>query len=162
MEFQVTNRVFTVKAFLPDDLDKIICETYTPPSPKFRAGILRGCPGTVLIYPNGSAIVQKCKTDELLEETIHNCVIMTGILLMEPRLVNMTGCTKLGRRLDLGRLNLETPHSVYEPELHAGLLFYIDNVSVICYHTGTLMWAGCKSEEQFAHVVNVLMCKFNK
>lgn len=160
MKCEVSNRVYVADAFPTDLLSTTRAKGYTPPSLKFRAGILRTKKGTVLIYPNGRAVINKCRSSKDLRKTVRYCFLTIGIGLSSYRLVNVVGYGKLNQRLNLYDLAKATPKSIYEPELHCGLLFYVGKVSVIVYHTGVIIFCGCKSKAEFRYIEGHLSRKF--
>jgi TATA-box binding protein (TBP) (component of TFIID and TFIIIB) len=156
----VTNQVYVATCFPAGGLEDIkvpkngICR-YSPPW-RIRAGILRTGKGTLLLYPNGSVVINKCKSFDDVDETILQCFDATGILITEPELVNVVGCIKLNRKVCLETIFPLVPKAVLEPDLHCGLLFYLGNVSVIVYHTGTIIFAGCRTMENFNYVAETI------
>ena len=157
---KVSNRVYVAEAYPTDLLAELRAPGYRPPTLKFRAGILRTGKGTVLIYPNGKAVVNGCKRPGSVRKVATRCFLTLGISLAKPRLVNIVSYAKLGRKINLAKLHLETPKSIYEPELHCGLLFYIARVSVIVYHTGVLLICGAKSYSEHRYIAKYLARKF--
>lgn len=160
--FRITNRVYTADAYPADCLAVIKGPGYTPPTKRFRAGILRTRKGTVLIYPNGRAIINKCKTKKDVCKTIILCANTIGIMLDNSKLVNIAGSGDLGRHLCLNDLHRSIAFSVFEPELHPGLLFYVDRVSVIVYRTGIVMFVGNRSRAQYNYTTRFIMHALNK
>ena len=78
---------------------------------------------------------------------------MTDLLLSEIKLSHCSGSFKIGK-VDLNYLREKIPHSIYEPELHPGLMFKIDNVSIIIQHTGVVLMCGLKHELHMTDVVS--------
>ena len=149
----VTNQVYTASAYPNPPLYELYGPNYTPPG-SFRAGILRTSKGTLLLFGNGKVVINKCKSIDDASDTAWECLEATGLLITDIKLVNICGCVKLGKRVKLETLHVTGGY--YEPELHHGYLFYVGKVSVIVYHTGTVMFCGCKSQEEFDYVSLVI------
>jgi len=155
----VTNRVFSATIFPKpsyQELHNIEHKHYREPTRGFCAGILRNCPGTILLFATGKAVINKCKTVDDAERSIYKCAMRTNLLLSDLKLVNVVGTMKFNCKFKTDTLVKTIPGAIFEPELHCGLLFYVNSVSVIVYHTGTVMFAGSKSDEEFEHVANVI------
>ena len=157
---KVSNRVYVAEAYPTDLLAELRAPGYTPPTPKFRAGILRTGKGTVLLYANGKAVVNGCKRSTWIRHTVTRCFLTLGISLATPRLVNIVAYAKTGHPVNLANLHRAIPKSIYEPELHCGLLFYVARVSVIVYHTGVVLICGSKSYSELKYVAKHLGRKF--
>lgn len=130
--------------------------TYQPPRRRFPGGTLRIKDGTFLLFTSGNVVINGCIGLPNLE----TCEQLLGIKLEEPRIRNVCGYLKLGA-IKLSEMVLLIPGSEYEPELHPGLMFKQGTVSVIAYHTGTVMYCGCKSithcmevEESLTKIIN--------
>jgi len=119
--------------------------SYKPPS-KFSGAILKLPGGTFLLFSSGKVVIQGVKTEpDLLEFSL-----ATDIFLTNSTLSHCSGCLKVGT------LNLQDVSqrigALYEPELHPGIIFHIDNVSIIVQHTGVIFFCGCRTVSQATEV----------
>lgn len=160
--FRVTNRVYvgTVNQSIP--LDQLSHPYYKEPSKKFPAGVFKTNYGTALLYKTGKMVINGCSSARRLRKMIKITSKLIRAKINEIKLVNVVGCAWTNRHLNIYRLYSLIPKALYEPELHPGLIFYIENVSVIAYHTGVMMFAGCKSNEQYNSTVVKLRELINK
>ena len=132
---------------------------YTPPKKmgRFPGASLKLTGATFLLFKNGKVVINGTKTqpDEL------EFALETGLNLTNIKLSHCSGYMKVGE-LNLPQLKLKIKNSIYEPELHPGLHFKLDRVSVIAYTTGTIMICGIRNDEHLydikCEVLN-LICK---
>ena len=167
MKFRVTNRVFTAHCGGPinlygEPLTSSSC--YKPPGRRFPGARLKFNSGTVLVFRNGKLVINGCGTDGRLLETILEFEALTGVTISVPELRNIVGCVKSKVSIDLAFFcSVCSPEPVeYTPELHPGAFLRIDNVSVIVYHTGAVIFTGSRSEEQFDAISQRIKTLINK
>lgn len=145
----VTNMVFTVEALSPIDLYNprwLALTEYTPPGRRFPGACLR-LRETYLIFSSGKIVINKCKSTP----DVGKAEYLLNISLTKPKLSHMSGSMKVGK-VNLPVLYELVDGAEYEPEIHSGLLFKIGKVSVIVYHTGTVMYCGMRSCEHLERI----------
>ena len=128
---------------------------YTRPS-NFTGGILKLPGGTYLLFESGKVVINGVKTLPDLPEFS----LMTDILLTDLQLSHCSGSLNVGPQ-DLEELSHRIEHSTYEPELYPGLTFKIDNVSVIVQRKGTVMFCGCRNEDDAKRIGTEIMKLIN-
>jgi TATA-box binding protein (TBP) (component of TFIID and TFIIIB) len=151
----LTNAVFITRSRIQLNLfktDWLTLPNYQPPKNGFPGAILR-LKETYLLFTSGKVVINRCKACPDVSE----CEKLLNIALEQPVLSHLSGAMKVGP-VDLRLLNELVEHGEYEPELHAGLLYRIENVSVIIYQTGTVMCCGLKSFEHL-EAVETEVCK---
>jgi TATA-box binding protein (TBP) (component of TFIID and TFIIIB) len=140
----ISNKVFTANVGRTIDLhhpDLTKLDNYKAPV-RFPGGRLKMAGSTCLLFKSGKVVINGVKTepDEL------EFAVTTGLYLQELKLSHCSGYMKIGK-VKLDQLTAKIKGSIYEPELHPGLHFKIDNVSVIIYATGTVMFCGCRDDQ---------------
>jgi len=119
---------------------------YKPPS-NFTGGVLKLPGGTYLLFESGKVVINGVKTEpDLLEFTLE-----TDLHLENVQMSHCSGHIKFGN-LNLQGLSSVIENSVYEPELHPGLMFHLDNVSVVVQHTGAVFFCGCRSVDEAVEI----------
>lgn len=121
---------------------------YTPPLNRFPGATVR-LQSTYLVFTSGKVVINKCKAPPMIQE----CEALLGVAIENVKLSHMSGSMKV-RDVKLNLLLDLVDGGEYEPEIHPGLLYKIDKVSVIVYHTGTIMYCGMRSFEQLMDVEN--------
>ena len=144
----ISNKIYTANVRTKFDLcseSLVKLPQYRPPKGGFPGAVLRLACGTCLLFKSGKVVINGVKTepDELEFEMV------TDIRLYDVKLSHCSGYMKVGK---LNLANLKIDGSIFEPELHPGLMFKIGKVSVIVHHTGVIMFCGCRSVE---HAYNV-------
>ena len=144
----ISNKIYTANVRTKLDLYSetlVKLPQYRPPKGGFPGAVLRLACGTCLLFKSGKVVINGVKTepDELEFEMV------TDIRLYDVKLSHCSGYMKVGK-LNLANLNING--SIFEPEVHPGLMFKIDRVSVIVYHTGTIIFCGCRSVKHAYHV----------
>lgn len=156
----ISNMVFTTRTSHSLDLLQpawLDILTYQPPRRRFPGGTLRTKDGTFLLFTSGNVVINGCTETPNLE----HCETLLNIKLEVPKVRNVCGFLKLGK-IDLAKIKGTLSGAEWEPELHSGLIFKLENVSVIVYHTGTVMYCGCKSISHCNDVENRLLTIINK
>lgn len=129
---------------------------YTPPHSRFPGGTLRMEHMTVLIFRSGKIVITKVKSLPNIAEVSSEL----GVSFFDLKFSHCAGYLRVGA-VDLCMLKHRIPESSLEPEIHPGLIFKVENVSVILYHTGTVMYCGCKSLEQAKYVETKIISLIN-
>ena len=155
----ISNQIFTAslrKQISLTDSCLMRLANYRPPKGRFPGGILKLASGTFLLFTSGKVVVNgvKDEPDELEFEMV------TGHRLFDVTLSHCSGYMRVGP-LCLSALHARI-NCQWEPELHPGILFKIENVSVIIYSTGTVMYCGCRGlvhatevEENVLKMINI-------
>jgi len=130
-------------------------EGYKPPS-KFAGAVLKLPGGTFLMFSSGKVIINGVKTEpDLLEFTLE-----TNISLKNATMSHCSGSLKVDPQ-NLYELAKRISDSLYEPELHPGLFFHVENCSVIVQHTGAIIFCGCRSANQAIEVKQKILKLIN-
>jgi len=120
---------------------------YVRPS-QFTGGILKLPGGTFLLFQSGKVVINGIKDEpDLLE-----FALKTDIYLSDVTLSHCSAFTKV-EPLNLQELQRRVPNSIFEPDLHPGLVFRINQASVIVQRKGTVLICGCPSEEEVKSIV---------
>jgi len=151
----ISNKVFTANVGQTIDLhhpDLVKIETYTPPRGQFPGGRLKLSDSMCLLFKTGKVVINGLTTepDEL------QFALSTGLYLRDVKLSHCSAYMKVGK-VNLEQLRNKMKGSTYEPELHPGLFYKMDNVSVIIYTTGTVMLCGLRDDEHLKNVESELM-----
>lgn len=139
----ISNMVYIARAGQSLDLWKsewLEIMTYQPPRRQFPGACLRLGSGTFLLFESGKVVINGVKTTPVLDEVNH----LLGVKLIDLQLSHISGYMTL-QPIDLLAMAKAYTFATYEPEIHPGLIFKINNVSVIVYHTGSVIYCGCRS-----------------
>lgn len=150
----ISNIVFTGHARKELDLwnsEWLAIITYQPPRRRFPGACLRLGSGTFLLFKSGNVVINGVTSLPDLNELRS----LLGINLFDVRLSHISGYLKLDR-IDLQESKKNFEHSTLEPEIHPGLIFKINKVSVIVYHTGTVIYCGCRSAEHADYIEQLI------
>jgi TATA-box binding protein (TBP) (component of TFIID and TFIIIB) len=155
----ISNKIYTARVGHRIDLwdlDWLLLPQYRCPGERFPGACVKLKGGTYIIFNNGKVVINGVRDEPDVEEFEH-------LLNLKLYNVSMSHCSGYMR---VGRLNLSLLRSEaggqYEPELHPGLLLKLGTVSVILYHTGTVMYCGCRTVEQAEAVEGEITELINK
>jgi TATA-box binding protein (TBP) (component of TFIID and TFIIIB) len=126
---------------------------YQPPRQRFPGGFLRLGTGTFLLFTSGKVVINGVRGLPDLSE----CEDLLKIKMTDLKLSHMSAYLKVVP-IDLSILRHRIEAAVYEPEIHPGLIFKINRVSVIAYHTGTILVCGCRSVEHCEEIEMIVKC----
>lgn len=124
---------------------------YQPPRRKFPGACLRLKSGTFLLFRSGNVVINGVTSMPDLNEV--NALL--GVELKNLKLSHMSGFLKMPQ-LDLLQSQCLFPGAIFEPDIHPGLIFKINRISVIAYHTGSVLYCGCRSYEQSENIESIL------
>lgn len=142
----ISNMIFVAESGQNIDLyhpDYMEIMMYQPPRTRFPGGCVRLASGTFLIFASGKVVINGVKNFPDVTEFEN----LTKIKLSEPKLSHVSGYMKV-QPMSLPNIIANVRGAVYEPEIHPGLFFKINNISIIVYHTGSIIYCGCRTLEE--------------
>ena len=144
----ITNKVYTAETQkLNLKSEKLLSISGYKPPQRFSGGVLRLPGATYLLFESGKVVINGVKT----QPNVRAFTKVTNLPLINVKLSHCSASFNVGKS-DLKFLREKIPKSMYEPELHHGLMFKIENVSVILQHTGVVLLCGLKNEEHMTEV----------
>ena len=112
--------------------------TYDPK--RFRAAIARLSGASLLVFANGSC-VSTGRNAELYYGHISNA-----------RVVNKVYSGRIGKRINLSRLQREDRRLFYEPEIFTGARLRFEKGTVVIFHSGSYFITGVTDDKLCAPV----------
>lgn len=117
---------------------------------------------TAQIFASGSVTLCGINSEENVEEAAKYiadalCELGLDVKARFVRIHNVAGTLALGHCLDLPRMReLEPLRCSLEPELFPALVYSVKDSKerVLCFHTGKLIFTGCKSSLQLFQLFN--------
>ena len=112
--------------------------TYDPK--RFRAAIARRPGAGLLVFPNGSCVSTGANSERYYGH------------ISNARVVNRVYSGKIGKRIDLLRLQREDRRVFYEPEIFTGARLKYEKATVVIFYSGSYFITGVKDDTLCAPV----------
>jgi TATA-box binding protein (TBP) (component of TFIID and TFIIIB) len=155
----ISNKIYTANIGHKVDvwnLDWLLLPQYNCPGERFSGARLKLDGGTFIIFKNGKVVINGVRDEPDVQE-------FEQLLNVKLHNIKMSHCSGYMR---VGVVNLAELHRYiggrYEPELHPGLITKVGRVSAIVYHTGMIMYCGCRSLAQATAIEGDLSELINK
>jgi transcription initiation factor TFIID TATA-box-binding protein len=125
--------------------------------------------GKVTIFATGKMISVGARSYAAAKHDLNHAtrrLARLGLIRKTPiqaRLRNIVATADLGRQIDLGKLSLQFPHMIYEPQQFPAAIYLppeLEGASVLIFSNGKLVLAGLKTREHLARTRDVLRVFF--
>ena len=156
MQVEIVNVVGAAMLDRGIDLKKLIREYSNVyfPSPDFPGVVIRfkgqKAP-TILAFNTGKLIATGGKSTEQVSYYVRRVVKLLREVGFKVRLekfeiVNIVATGSLGKPVELERVYMRLPRSIYEPEQFPGVIFSLNSCKALLFSRGSFVLTGLKSE----------------